>query len=236
MTTAYDIVTDAALFAGVGDVYNSLDANNSAMALRFLNYMLDSVSNEEYSVFDYVEITVPLVNGTQSYLVGPTYLGTPALRPNLIECLYIQDSVGISHPVQIIGLDQWASTVYKAAPGRPEFAVLNYNSDNVTFTLWPLESFVGDVLHILNYDTLHQFTTLAGVLAAPPGYSEWMVTSLAKRLAVVNRITLTADQKDIIQKSYQNMRAQNRDIHILATDVPVSDRTAFNIFTGNNNP
>jgi len=236
MTTAADIIQDAHLFAGVGDVYNPVDANNSAMALRFLNTMLDSVSNEEYSVFDYIDITVPLVNATQVYTVGPGQLGTPAVRPNLIEVMYIQDAQGISHPVTIVGMDQWAAIVYKAAPGRPEYALLNYNATTIDISLWPLESFTGDTLHIFNYAVLQQFTTGASLLVAPPGYTEWLVTALGKRLAIVNQKTLTQDQKDVIASAYKNMRAQNRDIHILSTDLPVSDRTAFNIFTGNYNP
>lgn len=236
MTTAADIITDAHLFAGIGDVYNPVDANNTAMALRFLNTLLDSVSNEEYSVFDYIDITVPLVSGTQVYTVGPGQLGTPAVRPNLIEVMYIEDSSLISHPVSIVGMDQWAGITFKTAPGRPEYALLNYNATTIDISLYPRESFAGDTLHIFNYAVLQSFANAASLLIAPPGYTEWLVTALGKRLAIINKVAMTQDQKDIIAQAYRNMRAQNRDIHVLDTDLPVSDRTAFNIFTGNNNP
>lgn len=235
MTTAADIITDAHLFAGIGDVYNPVDANNGAMALRFLNNLLDSVSNEEYSVFDTIDQTLPLVNGTQTYTVGPGNLGTPATRPSLISALYILDTNSISHPVMQIGSQQWADIVYKPAPGRPEQCWVNYNALTVDLMLYPNPAFAGDILHIINYAVLQAFTTQAGVLTAPPGYTMWLVTALARLLSAVNQKQLSPDKERIAEEARRLMRAQNRDINILGLDLPTGERTVFNIFTGNLN-
>jgi hypothetical protein len=235
-TTALDIITDAALFAGIGDVYNAVDPNNAAANLRFLNYLLDSCSEEEYSVFDIVEGTFPLVSGTQIYTLGPGGVYTAA-RPQQITTVNILDSSSVTHPVTIIGVNQWGNDItYKPAPGRPEYVFFNYNATTIDASFWPLPSFTGDVCHFFYSAVLTQFATLAGSLTTPPGYAWWMITELGGILAEVNEKPLTPGKVAIAGKARRNMRALNADINILGLDVPISDRTTFNIYTGNNNP
>lgn len=235
MTTAADLVQDASIFAGTGDVYNALDANNAAMSLRALNDLLDSYSVEEYTIFDIVEGTFPLTSGTQVYIMGPANF--LAVRPASIETMTIVDSGNVTHPIELLGVDQWAQNIiYKPAPGRPEYAYLEYGATTITATFWPLPSFAGDIVHVWYWQALQQFATLAGVLSMPPGYQLFLKTSLGMMLMAMNQRTPTQDQKEIAYNARKNARALNRQPRVLGLDLPVSDRNAFNIFTGNTNP
>lgn len=235
MTTAADIVGDASIFAGTGDVYNALDANNAAMSLRVLNNILDSESTQEYSVFDIVEGTFPLVAGQQTYVMGPANLLT--LFPTHIETMNIVDASNVSHPIEIIGVEQWAQQIiYKPAPGRPEYCYLTTGPTTMTAQFWPLPSFANDVVHVWYWAALQSFATLAGVLHMPPGYEWFLKTSLGMKLMAMNQRVPTPEQKEIAWEARRNARALNRQPRVLGLDLPVSDRNAFNIFTGNTNP
>jgi hypothetical protein len=235
MTTAADIVGDASIFAGTGDIYNALDANNAAMSLRALNDLLDSYSTEEYTVFDIIEGTFSLTSGTQAYIMGPSNF--LSVRPVQIETMTIVDSGNVSHPVELLGVDQWAQCIiYKPAPGRPEYCYLEYGATTVTANFWPLPSFAGDNVHVWYWAALAQFATLAGTLTMPPGYSWFLKTALGMTLMAMNQRTPTQDQKEIAYNARKNARALNRQPRVLGLDLPVSDRNAFNIYTGNTNP
>ena len=104
-STAGEIIQDAYLFAGIGDQYNALDANSVAVGLRFLNSLLDSMSNEQFTVFDIQEGTMPLVSGTQTYTLGPSGTNLPAVRPNQIETVNIVDASNVTHPMQILSVE-----------------------------------------------------------------------------------------------------------------------------------
>lgn len=235
MTTATEIITDAHLFAGIGDVYNVVDANNAAMALRMLNTLLDSTSVEEYSVFDIVEGTFPLVNGTQVYQLGPT--GAYAIRPASVTSLTIVDSSNVTHPVKIMGVQDWSEQlIYKPAPGRPEYVYFDNNVPTCGAYFWPLPSFSNDVVHMWYTAALQSFATGASTLVAPPAYEWWMKTALGAILAEINNKPLSPGKKLIADKAYRNMRALNQGPNTMTMDVPTSDRTSFNIYTGNNNP
>jgi hypothetical protein len=235
MTTAAEIVQDASIFAGTGDVYNALDANNAALSLRVLNDLLDSESTQEYSIFDIIEGTFPLVAGQQNYIVGPVNL--LSVRPIEIETLNIVDATNVSHPVQLIGVDQWANNIiYKPAPGRPEYCYVTIGPTTWTLQFWPLPSFANDVVHVWYWSALQSFATLAGTLAMPAGYAWFLKTALGMSLMAMNQRTPTPEQKEIAWVARKNARALNRQSKVLGLDLPVSDRNAFNIFTGNTNP
>ena len=236
-STAGEIIQDAHLFAGIGDAYNPIDANNNAMALRFLNSLLDSLSNEQFTVFDIVEGTLPLVNGTQTYSLGPAGTNTPAVRPNQIETCNIVDSGNVTHPVTVISVQQWGNDIiYKPAPGRPEFVFFNYNPTDITAQFWPLPSFSNDVFHYFYSNVLAQFASPATSLNSPPAYDLFLKTALGEILGEINNKPLTQGKLDLAARARKNARLLNREIQVMDMDVPISDRTAFNIYTGNNNP
>ena len=83
---------------------------------------------------------------------------------------------------------------------------------------------------------LTQFTSGASLLNSPPAYDLFFKTQLAKIIGEINNKPLSAGKLDIAAKAEKNARILNREIQIMDMDVPISDRTAFNIYTGNNNP
>lgn len=229
-TTAGEIITDAFIFAGMGDQYNPLDGTTAVGALRALNDLIDSISTQEMTIFGYTEGLIPLTVGVTPILVGPAQaLG---VRPSAVESLSIVDSGGVSHPVIAIGTDQWASIVYKPAPGRPEMLYNDGNAPISNWYLWPVPAFVGDVLHAWYWAQIAQFTALTNLLVSPPGYSLFLKTNLGQLLAAMNNRSLSPDNARIARNARANARRLSNQPKILSLDVPMPSAPWFNIYTG----
>lgn len=221
--TANDLITDAFLHAQIGDVYNNQDANNVALALRFLNDMLDSWSTEELTIYDIIEGLVTLTNGTAQYVMGPGSLSGVTTRPVIIEDISIVSTENITYPVRIIGVDQWSKIAYKPAVGRPEVCYVDYSSAVVNLNFYTVPTFTGDVAHVWYGNQLAQFTTLTQVLSAPPGFQ----LAYKLGLAVMLCNAYGRDVPPALSKAYyeakKNVRNLNNQPKILSTDIPVSN-------------
>jgi len=85
MTTALDLITDVFLKMKVYAPGQQINAADSAWGLTSLNDMLDSWSNESLACFANLEQSFTLVNGINSYPIGPTagYLSTTTFIGNV---------------------------------------------------------------------------------------------------------------------------------------------------------
>jgi hypothetical protein len=229
-TTAGEIITDAFLFAGIGDQYNPLDGTTAAAALRNLNDLIDSVSTEEMTIFGYTEGTIALAVGVSPILVGPAQgLG---VRPASVAAVSIVDSGSVTHPVAIIGPQQYADIVYLPAPGRPESLYNDGGAPVSNWYLWPKPAFVGDVLHVWYWSQIPQFSAPTNLLVSPPGYSLFLKTSLGALVAAMNGRTLTPDNQKIMRTARNNARRLSNQPKVLHLDVPMPSAPWFNIYTG----
>lgn len=230
---AGEILSDAYLFAGIGDQYNPLDSESTNLALRFLNDLCDSFSGQALKIFHVDDISLPLVSGTQTYTIG---VGQPVTNePPSIDSISILDSGGVKHPVKIIGGDEWQQIIFLAAPGRPVYCYPNQGANTIELNFWPKESFAGDVAHLFGWTPLQAFASVADVYTAPAGYPHFLKTALGKVLAAINKRTLTQDQKDIIAAAEASVTSRNYRRRILATDIPQDSAVGggwFNIYTG----
>jgi hypothetical protein len=229
-TTASEIITDAFGFAGIGDQYNPLDGTTIAGALRSLNDLIDSMSTEEMTIFGYTEGTIALTVGVSPILVGPGQgLG---LRPSSVQSVAIVDSGNVTHPVAIIGTQQYADITYKPAPGRPEMLYNDGNAPVANWYLWPLPAMVGDVLHAWYWAQIPQFNAVNNLLVSPPGYSLFLKTALGALLAAMNGRELTPANARIARNARNNARRLSNQPKVLSLDVPMPSAPWFNIYTG----
>jgi hypothetical protein len=230
--TVVEVISDAHLFAGVGDAVNALDANTVALGLRIFNGLIDSWSTEELTVFDIVEGTFPLIPGSATYQIGPAQ--SLGVRPVSVERISIVDAQNVTHPVRIIGVDEWSQIIYKPAVGRPD---VMYNDNNVpvsNWAFWPVPSFAADVLHAWYWNAIQQNATLTATIVPPPGYIWFMTTNLGVALAPFHRKPVTADMNRIAGDAYWNARALNRQPKIMNTDIPRGvgpNRPGYNIYS-----
>jgi hypothetical protein len=230
--TALEIIQDAHLFAGIGDLYNPPDGTQAAAALRFLNALQDSFTTEEKTIFGVTVGTfnMPVAPANNLVQVGPGQaLG---LRPVNVERVNLVDAQGVSHRVRIIGVDEWARIIYLPAPGRPEVVYIDGNVPVSGWYFWPNESFTGDVCNVWYWSELQQFLTLSDVLVAPQGTTWFLKTALGMALMSMLKMQPTPLQAEMYEGARRNMRALNNQPKQLVIDIPMSDgRGRYNIYT-----
>ena len=232
MSSALDIINDAALFAGVGDLYNALSAEESSLGLRLLNSLLDSEGTQEYSIFDVIEGTITLTPGTSTYTIGPA--NNLSVVPALITTCTVVDSSTITYPMREVGQEEWADIYYKPASGRPYVWYYGLGAPTAIMYLYPTPSFAGDVLHVWYGAALQSFTNLATVMVAPPGYLMFLTTALGELLALWFKKPLDADHKAKVRQARGFSRTIGQPIKVLGTDVPTDgNRYGYNINTDN---
>lgn len=225
MTTAADIVGDAALAAGIGDQYNALDAATSAIALRTLNRLLDSWSNESLVVFNNAEDNFPMTPGVAAY---STSLLTG--RPMDITHVFVRQN-GVDYPCELIGQNDYARIGYKATSGLPAQCYFNAGMPQGTLTFFPVPS-IAYQCYVGYRAQLANLTTLQTVLSMPPGYETALVYGVATMLAPLYGVEPSSTCIFHAKSGKEKIKPANYPLDEAQIGVPLG-RGLFNIFMGN---
>lgn len=225
MTTAADIVNDAALAAGIGDAYNALDATSAAIGLRTLNRLLDSWSNESLIVFNTAQDSFVMTPGQAAY---STSLLTA--RPVDLAYVFVRQN-GVDYPVELIGADDYARIGYKTTPGLPAKCYFNSGMPQGTLTFFPVPStaytcFVGYRAQLAN------LASLQTALSLPPGYETALVYGVATMLCPLFGTDPTPTCIFHAKSAKDKIKPPNVPLNEVKLGVPLG-RGLFNIFAGN---
>ena len=174
MTTALDIVTDAAFAAGVQGQDEGISNSDAQLILRRLGRLLDSWSNDNQLVYDVYIDTLSLLTGTTSYLTSLLANG----RPVSINSIYTRQNT-TDLPVDLVSNQTYGDLPYKAGTGIPFACYYNSGVPDGTLNFYPTPS-----LNLTAYVSCLRnlrpaAMTLASVLAYPPGYERMLVDQLA---------------------------------------------------------
>jgi hypothetical protein len=225
MTTAADIVNDAALAAGIGDQYNALDATSSGIGLRTLNRLLDSWSNESMMVFNVVTDSFVMTPGTSVYSTSLL-----SARPIEVNNVFVRLS-GVDYPVELIGAGDYSKIGYKTTQGLPAQCKFDSGMPNGAFTFFPVPS-AAYTCFVLYRSPLTQLASLATVLSLPPGYETALVYGVATMLAPLFGTEPTPTCIFHAKNAKEKIKPPNWPIDEVELGVPLG-RGMFNIFSGN---
>jgi hypothetical protein len=236
MTTATDIITDAALVGGVGDVYNALDANVLQMGLRLLNRLMDQWSAEFAPLFNIIDgftgAPTPgwtLTPGTAAYTIGVA--GLLGVRPTQISEIYLLDGNSVSYYLVPITADEFARLVYKVAPGRPDRYYANFNEQTIQLTFYPTPAYA-DQVHCMYQDRMQLFANASTVVNLPPGYEEALIYNLALRLLPALGKQIPPDVASRASWAKGVITLANTNTYMLQNPMPTMKKRFFNILTG----
>lgn len=178
--TALDLITASLIKIRVHRSGATVPNEDAQDALDELNRLLESLALENWPIYRVVNMPHALTPGTGSLTLGP------AGAVNTVRPLALQDSYteigGLSYPYAVIGVDQWNLIGRKSQTGTA--AQLVYYDPayplGVAY-LWPVPS-GGGTLHL---QAVQQWSALSivEVLSMPPGYRDFLVHRLGKRLA-----------------------------------------------------
>ena len=180
MTQPIDIITRALSSIGAIAPGETLDSNLANDAFNMLNMLLDSASNDSFTVTSINEI-VATITGATDWTIGPTGTIVSAQRPLSINSAFVRVA-NIDYPVAILNVEQYELIGLKQLPGAwPRALWYNSGTPNGTIHFWPLPA-AGEI-HLFCDLQFTRFTTLYDTLALPQGYEMWLVWGLAELLA-----------------------------------------------------
>lgn len=206
MTTALDLIQGALRPLNVLTGNTSLTAQESSDALQALNWMLDSWSNEDLTIYHVTRETFTLTSGKNPLTYGTGGdLNSP--RPTRIMKATVTIS-SVDYPLEIIGYDDYEEirlkTLQTAWP-----VYLYYEPDyplGKVYT-WPVNT--GNVLTVATEKPLTNFATIYDTVSLPPGYADAIRYNLAVRLAPEYQITAGADLVALAEKTKKSIKHTN---------------------------
>lgn len=177
MTTARDLVEDAA--AEIGELANDtpLSSADAERILRRLNRMLSAWASERLMVYALTQETLALSTGVASY--SSTLLSGG--RPVRLESAMIRLD-GADYPLDIVTDRDYNAIPDKTVQATPEVVYVRMSYPNATFYFWPVPSQAFTCYVTMTRDLVSSLS-LSTSVALPPGYEEAIVTNLAVLIA-----------------------------------------------------
>jgi hypothetical protein len=208
--TALELIKNSMRKLGVIATGETPTAAESTDALAALNDVIESYNIEGLTLWDRVAQSFTLVPGTASYAIGPSgALVTTPLRPVEIKGVYGSFN-GVDCRAAEWTYDQYLAASVKATselfPQR--YAYINHYPNGRLF-LWPTPA-QAITLNIDYFEQIAALTSLATVMAFPPGYIRALQWELAGELAADYGVSINETQAVGIRSSKAMLKKSNR--------------------------
>lgn len=190
MTTALDLITDALLEIGVAESGQSVNAEDGAIGLRYLNRLLQRWTNAPAMFAVLPEVSVTLT-GAGSYTIGPSG-GTVAVRPIRIDGAVYVDAGGLESPVTVLSRAQWDAIAVKSVTSSVVSEVW-YDATVTDGTVHVYPKGSSGTLKLQGASLLTSFAGLSTAVTLPDGYESAIVPSLAIDLAPAFQVPVSQD-------------------------------------------
>ena len=224
MTTAGDLIDDAAVKARIISPYDTWPNPNKAAALREMNRMLDSYANDNLIIYEQTEESFALTASQGSYTIGVS--GSPdfnTVRPQeILEGTYVR--VGsIDYPLRIKSMREYRKLATKSTASTPP-RWLSYNPTypNGTIYLW-YEPNSTDSIYLISLKELGTFASLTTTVTLPPGYEDLLVYELALRLNPDYGKTVREDVAAFYRDLKNNIKIRNAARLNEPTELEIAD-------------
>ncbi len=193
MTTALDIITDALFEIGAAEAGQSVPAEDAALALRYLNRILQRWANMRLLIPALTTINVPLT-GAASYTIGPSGADVTAARPVKLNSAFAVDSAGQTSHVRVYSRAEFDAITDKTVTGGPPVGVYWRTSPTgTTGTLYVYPTSDGYTLTLVCQTLLTSFANVAASVVLPEGYESALVLTLADDLAAPFQVPIRPD-------------------------------------------
>lgn len=202
MTTARDLVEDAAAEVGVMSTDTALSDADAQLILRRLQRMLDSWANEKLIVYSTTEESFSTVDGTTRY----TSASLAAGRPVAIDGMFVR-SDSVDYPIEIVPRAVYDSFASKADEGLPEYCYVNA-AMTLTMDLYPTPDAVYTV-YVRSRRVLTGTLTLATSISLPPGYEMAIVSNLAIAIAPLFGASAKPETVEVAKASKAALKITN---------------------------
>lgn len=223
MATAQTLIDRALRLISAIEAGASPTADESADGLEALNAMLASWNNDTLSIYAYQDESITLVNGTNSYTLGPTGTKVTTRPIRIIDARVVESST--EYPVELITKRRWDSIAYKATTSNiASMAYYEPSMPNGTLYVYPTPS-TGNTLKIATWVQLSAFATLATTVTLPPGFERALAYNLAVEIAPEYEREAPPTVQRIAESSREGLRIANKRPIMAVPDITFAGNT-----------
>jgi len=233
IVTVQDIINDALTMLQVYSPDVSLTGNEEAQALRTLNGLVESLSNNNQmiNVVTTEDFTLIARQGTYTWGAGGDF---DSARPITVKSMTvaISGSAGnIDMPVNLIQYDDWAAIRLKSLQTNyPQYAYIDGAYPLLYVRFYPVPSSAIPVT-IYSFKSLAEFTSITHSLELPQGYFRMLVANLAVELAPSYQLTASQNIIRIAEEAKRALQATNYRPLTMQTDAALMGSGGrYNVF------
>jgi hypothetical protein len=234
MSTVRDIIRDSMLAINAIASTEAASSDEQADALRVLNRMIASWSNDSLIIPAATRELLTLTSSKQAYTMGLTGDFNTS-RPTEVQFISLVQPTSPPYetPIEIVNARQWNEILVKGTVSSfPTRAFVEYTLPLVTVSFWPVPS-ANYQVEITSLKPLAQFVTANDVVVLPVGYEEALVYNLAIRLTPMFSKQLDPVVNALAISSKEKIERQNAYEILLDTDPALVNRSnTFNYLTG----
>lgn len=227
--TVLDIIKSSFRLLNVYASGETPSSDDSADALTTLNMMIGSWNNDGLMIYQVLNETFSLVNGTASYLIGAgqTFNTT---RPNKIDSAYVRDTASNDFDVRLINSEEYGNIAEKTLTGVPSRMYYNAAYPYATMYFWPVPD-AAYTLGLNQWKQISTFTDLVTTITLPPGYEMALRYCLAVELAPEFGKVVTADIASGAQQHKSAIMRINNRKPFMKIDSALLGQGQYNIYS-----
>lgn len=173
MTTARDLIEDAAAEIGVFASDSALSDADAQIMLRRLNRMMDSWSAEGLAVYERYDESLTLSAGVASYSTALLAGG----RPVRVDGVTVTVG-GVDYDMRMVSKANYDEIGYKSVAGIPDMCYVQMGMPDATLYFYPAPS-AAYTAKVTVWRRMPNGMALTTTVSLPPGYEEAIVTNLA---------------------------------------------------------
>lgn len=233
--TGLDLISSSLRLLGVLASGETPSANESNDALAVLNDMIDSWSTERLLIYTTTREVFPLVQGQQTYTIGPTGNFNTS-RPQRVETALLQlnsNSPVLELPMKILNQAQYAAILLKTNTSTyPLYLYVDGAFPLNNISVYPVPTAANNIV-LYSWKPLSEIASLTTVITLPPGYSRAMRYNLAIDLAPEFGKQLQPEMIEIAAQAKSGIKRMNSGPHYLQVDNALRGKSAvWNWMTG----
>lgn len=237
MATVLDIIKSAMELIRVLPAGEVPSGEDSDYCLKKYNSMLDTFSAEIEPIYDFVIDQKALTEGDGEYTIGSGG-DIDTTRPAKIDVAgsFIRDSNGNDTTFDKELTEREYNQIADKTPGNstPNQIFFKPEYPLGKIYLYPPPS-SGLTLHLLSSKPITEIADVGDSFSYPPGYKEMHEYQLALRIAPGFRKVPDPEVVITARRLYNEVANRNHAKRLTRQDlnIPVGNRTHFNLFTGN---
>lgn len=203
MTTASTLIQDAMFIARILGQDEQVSSNDSELALRMLNRLMDSWSNVKAMVYSITTESFTMTAGTADYSTSLLAGG----RPVVVDKIWVRLS-DIDYPVDLISNQEWADITYKPVVSVPSKCYYEPSYPNGTFHFYP-KPYAAFTCFVDCRRALSTAVSIGDNLTFPEGYEKAIVDTLAVYISPAFGKTPTEDMRREAKAARQVLKQTN---------------------------